>query len=32
MSNKESAANIRKSPDDWVSGDEPMTDAEARAA
>jgi hypothetical protein len=29
MSNKEGAANIRKSPDDWVSGDEPMTDAQA---
>jgi hypothetical protein len=29
MSTKESAANIRKAPDDWVSGDEPMTDAQA---
>jgi DUF3072 family protein len=29
MSNKENAAHIRKSPDDWVSGDEPMTDAQA---
>jgi hypothetical protein len=29
MSNKENAASIRKSPDDWVSGDEPMTDAQA---
>jgi hypothetical protein len=28
MSNKENAASIRKSPDDWVSGDEPMTDAQ----
>ncbi|WP_371259533.1 DUF3072 domain-containing protein [Bradyrhizobium sp. URHD0069] len=27
MSTKENATNIRKSPDDWVSGDEPMTDA-----
>jgi hypothetical protein len=29
MSTKENATNIRKSPDDLVSGDEPMTDARA---
>jgi hypothetical protein len=29
MSTKEIAANIQKDPDDWVSGDEPMTDAQA---
>lgn len=29
MSTKETAANIQKDPDDWVSGDEPMTDAQA---
>jgi Protein of unknown function (DUF3072) len=29
MSTKESATNIQKAPDDWVSGDEPMTDAQA---
>jgi Protein of unknown function (DUF3072) len=29
MSTKETAANIQKNPDDWVSGDEPMTDAQA---
>ncbi|UWU75393.1 DUF3072 domain-containing protein [Bradyrhizobium huanghuaihaiense] len=29
MSTKETAANIKKDPDDWVSGDEPMTDAQA---
>ncbi|MGY8706145.1 DUF3072 domain-containing protein [Bradyrhizobium sp. 18BD] len=28
MSTKESAADIQKDPDDWVSGDEP-TDAQA---
>ena len=29
MSTKETAANIQKNPDDWVSGNEPMTDAQA---
>jgi DUF3072 family protein len=29
MSTKESATSIQKDPDDWVSGDEPMTDAQA---
>lgn len=29
MSTKESATSMQKDPDDWVSGDEPMTDAQA---
>ncbi len=29
MSTKESATSIQKDPDDWVSGEEPMTDAQA---
>ena len=29
MSIKQRAANIQKDPDDWVSGDEPMTDSQA---